>query len=113
MSAQIPPKLVYFRPDLPPLSEDSAGEFMVDAESPPVPNTSLGRDELWVHCYDDLMAAAAERIGQEVTRLNGSCAHVVDEHIEPKVSYERGEAWLAGTFTFVLYRHPAPTSANS
>ena len=113
MSATTPTKLVYFRRELPPLSDDAVGEYLVDASSPAVPNTSLGRDELWAHCYDDLMANASERIGQEVLRLHGSCAHVVDEHIEPKVSYERGEAWLAGTFTFVLYRHSREASPTS
>ena len=60
-----------------------------------------------------LVVRAGARVGQEVVRLHGSCAHVVDEHIEPKVSYERGEAWLAGTFTFVLYRHPSEPSPTS
>lgn len=113
MRAESPAKLVYFRRELPPLQDETAGEFVVEAESPPVPNTGLGRDELWTHCYDDLMHSAVERIGQEVVRLHGSCAHVVDEQIEPKVSYERGEAWLWGMFTFVLYRHPGPSTSAS
>lgn len=107
MAEESPTKLVFFRRELPPLREDTAGEFVVEATSLKVPNTSLGKEELWTHCYDDLMANAALRIGQEVVRLHGSCAHVVDEQIEPKVSYELGEAWLAGTFTCVLYRHPS------
>ena len=68
MRAESPAKLVYFRRELPPLQDETAGEFVVEAESPPVPNTGLGRDELWTHCYDDLMHSAVERIGQEVVR---------------------------------------------
>ena len=100
-------QIVYGRRELPPLSEELEGSHEVTAHSDKVHYDWADRDGLWGKCYDSLMAAARARIAQEVDRLHGSCAHVVDEQITSKTSDATGEFWLIGTFTFVLYRHPA------
>lgn len=103
-------KIVHWRNELPPLSEKLEGEHVVEARSQAVPN-SAEHDHLWKLCYESLIAAAAERIEQEVRRLGGSCAHVVDEKIEPKTNHHTGEYWLTGRFLYVMYQHEIPASA--
>ncbi len=56
--------------------------------------TSAHRDELWDQCYRDLMARVQLRLGQEVHRLGGDYAHVLDETIGSKHDYHSGEVWL-------------------
>ena len=51
-------------------------------------------------------ARARARIGDEVTRLGGSCAHVVDEVIAVRRDDGSGDFWLSGTFRYVMYVHP-------
>ena len=64
-------------------------------------------------CEDDacgiesVMAAAESRIGNEIARLGGDCAHVHGESLGAKHDDVAGEAWLHGTFTYILYRRPA------
>ena len=103
----VSPKVVYWRRDLPPLRDESIGEQEVQARSASVALSSVEHDQLWADCYPNLLQAASERITQEVLRLHGSCAHVLDEKIEAKTSYATGEYWLEGRFTYVLYVHPA------
>jgi bisphosphoglycerate-independent phosphoglycerate mutase (AlkP superfamily) len=97
---------VYWRRELPPLAEQPREEHVVQARSAPVRYSSIDRDQLWGRCYPGLMEAAAHRVAQEVERLHGSCAHIVDEFVEPKINNATDEYWLEGRFTYVLYQHP-------
>ena len=99
-------KIVYWHRDLPPLDADALGEHTVEATSGHVPGR-LAHDELWSRCYDSLMAQAHTRLTQEVTRLGGHYAHVLDESIDARHNDALGEAWLYGRFTNMLYRRPA------
>ena len=100
------PKIVYWRRELPPLSEQVEGEHEVTATSARVHASWAERDALWGRCYEDLMTRARERIAQEVVRLGGSCAHVLDEAITSRRDDAAEEMWLTGSFRFVLYTHP-------
>ena len=97
-------KIVYWHRELPPLEAEVAGEYTVEAASAPVPGTIARRDDLWDTCYCDLMEKTRARIEQEVARLHGDYARVVDEAIEPRRDEVKGEAWLRGRFSYVLYR---------
>lgn len=50
------------------------------------------------------MAQARTRLEQEVVRLGGHFAHVLDESIDSRHDETTGEAWLHGCFTYMLYR---------
>jgi len=93
---------VFWHRDLPPLDAVVVGEHTVEANSPRVPGTLAHRDDLWDVCYHQLMAQAAERMMAEVSRLGGRYAHVNGESIGAKHDDAAGEAWLHGTFTYVL-----------
>jgi len=80
------------------------GEHVVEASSRRVPGTLSHRDELWDRCYQDLMARARARLTQEIARLGGDCAHVLDEFVDSRHDPKTGEAWLDGRFAYVLYR---------
>jgi hypothetical protein len=54
-----------------------------------------------------LMAQARERLEQEIARLGGHYAHVLDESVDSRHDDVAGEAWLHGRFTYMLYRRPA------
>lgn len=99
-------KVIYWRRELPPLSECVEGEHEVTATSDRVQLDWANRDALWGRCHDSLMASARARITQEVERLHGSCAHVLDESISSRRDEATLEFWLEGRFTFVLYVHP-------
>jgi hypothetical protein len=64
------------------------------------------RDELRERCYQDLMNRARIRLEQEVLRLGGNYAHVLDESVESSYDDATGESWLHGSFTYMLYRQP-------
>jgi hypothetical protein len=98
--------VVYWRRDLPPLSEEIEGEHEVEAESPHVHYDFGRREAMWSKCYGLLQEVAEERIRQEVLRLGGSCAHVVDEAITAKTDDAAALFWLRGRFRFVMYVHP-------
>ena len=98
--------LIYWRRELPPLSEQLEGEHEITADSERVHASWADRDTLWGRCYQDLMARARERIIQEVLRLGGSCAHVLDEAVTMKRDDRTEEFWLAGRFRYVMYVHP-------
>lgn len=100
------PKVVYWHRELPPLDAEPMAEHTVEANSSRVPGTLAHRDDLWDRCYQELMADAESRLGQEVARLGGHCAHVHTESISPKHDDAAGEAWLHGLFTYLLYRRP-------
>ena len=99
-------KVAYWHRDLPPIEAEIAGEGTLEATSRRVPGTIAHRDDLWYACYADLMAQAELRLVQEVHRLGGDYAHVFDEAIDVRRDDIKGEAWLHGRFSFVLYRRP-------
>jgi hypothetical protein len=98
------PKRVYWHHDLPPIAAEVMADHTVEANSGRVPGTISHRDELWHRCYDELMANASARLGQEIARLGGDYAHVHDESIETRHDAATGEAWLHGRFSYMLYR---------
>ena len=103
-------KTVYWHRELPPINAKALGEHIVEATSKRVSNTLLHRDELWDCCYEGLMANAGARIEQEVGRLGGTCAHVLDESVNSRSNDVTHEAWLHGRFRYMLYRdEPKPT----
>lgn len=95
---------IFWHRDLPPLDAQVMGEHTVEANSDRVAGTLAHRNELWDACYRQLMAHAAGRVAAEVTRLGGCYAHVHGESIGAKHDDAADEAWLHGTFTYVLYR---------
>jgi hypothetical protein len=99
--------IVYWHRELPPVDADVVDEHVIEAVSSRVEGTLSHRDELWDRCYEELMVAARARIEQEVARLGGHYAHVVDESIDSKHDDATVEAWLHGRFTYVLYRKAA------
>jgi len=99
-------QIVYWHRELPPLDAEILGEYTVDATSRHVPGTIAHRDELWRLCYEDLMMRTRTRLEQEVARLGGHYAHVFDESIDVRRDDAKGEAWLGGRFSYVLYRRP-------
>ena len=52
------------------------------------------------------MAQALTRLEQEVRRLGGHYAHVLSESIDTRHNDATGEAWLHGTFGYVLLGQP-------
>jgi hypothetical protein len=60
--------------------------------------------DLWDRCHASLMAHATDRLVQEVARLGGHYAHVLDEHIDSKRDDRTNESWLHGRFSYVLYK---------
>ena len=89
------------------MSEQLEGEHTVQATSDWVGYSFAERDKLWAACHANLLSNTGERIAQEVERLGGSCAHVLEEDIAPKIDNSLDRYRLEGTFTYVLYRHPA------
>jgi hypothetical protein len=97
--------IVYWHRELPPSDAEQMGEHVVEATSARVPSTLAHRDELWDRCYEDLMAEARARLEQEVVRLGGNYAHVLDESVDSRRDDVTGESWLHGCFTYLLYRN--------
>ena len=64
------------------------------------------RDDLWDQCYRDLMAQVHLRLDQEVHRLGGDYAHVLEETIGSKHDDRTGEVWLRGCIKYLLLRRP-------
>ena len=83
-------------------SGDVMGEGMLEATSGRVPGTLANRDQLWDSCFAELMGQARIRLEQEVRRLGGLYAHVLSESIDTRRNDATGEAWLHGTFAYVL-----------
>jgi hypothetical protein len=96
-------KAIYWHRDLPPIDASPMGEHTVEANSTHVPGTIAARDALWDGCQGDLAHEVELRLSQEVNRLGGRFAHVLDERIEVKRDPVRNEAWLHGRYTYVLY----------
>ena len=99
-----PAKAIYWHRELPPRDAEAIGEHTIDATSHRVPDTIAHRDELWDACKDDLMARITERLQEEISRLGGRYAHVLNESSDTKHDAAAGEAWLRGRLTYVLYR---------
>jgi hypothetical protein len=99
-------KTVFWHRELPPLEAEAIGEHVIEAVSQRVAGTLAHRDEIWDQCYADLMAQARVRLEQEVARLGGDVAHVLEESVDSRRDDARGEAWLRGRFTYVLCRMP-------
>jgi hypothetical protein len=96
------PHVVYWHRELPPNRADVMGEGMLEATSGRVPGTLANRDQLWDSCFAELMGQARIRLEQEVRRLGGQYAHVLSESIDTRRNDATGEAWLHGTFAYVL-----------
>jgi hypothetical protein len=105
-SAQDATKIIYWHRELPPFDAEPMGEHILEGASASVPSTLAYRDELWNHCYEDLMIRSSTRLKQEVARLGGDYAHVLDESVDSRHNDVSGESWLHGSFTYMLYGRP-------
>ncbi len=101
-----PRSLVFWHRDLPPIDAEVVDEHVVEAVSDRVAGMIERHGELWDSCYALLMTRATARIEQEVTRLGGDYAHVLDEHVDGHRDDATSESWLHGRFSYVLYRRP-------
>jgi hypothetical protein len=99
-------KIVYWHRELPPYDAEMMGEHTIEATSGRVAGTCGYRDELWDRCYQELMANTRGRLTQELARLGGDYAHVLDESIDTRRDDVAGEAWLHGCFSYMVYRRP-------
>ena len=90
--------IVYWHRQLPPLDAQLLGEHVLEATSGRVQGTLAHQDELWDRCYRELIANTEARFGQEVARLGGHYAHVLDKSIHGRRDDIAGEAWLQGRF---------------
>ena len=99
-------KTVYWHSELPPFDAEAMGEHVVEATSGRLPSTLARRDEVWNRCYEELMAQAHARLTQEIARLGGEYAHVLDESVDSRHDDVTGESWLHGRFSYILYRRP-------
>src|SRR5262245_23824504 len=84
-------KLIYWHRELPPFDAEAIGEHTVEATSDRVPDTITCRDHLWDRGKEDLMVRARERLTQEISRLGGRYAHVLDEAIDTRHDASTGE----------------------
>jgi hypothetical protein len=99
--------IIYWHRELPPFDAEAMAEHVVEATSQRVPGTLVHRSELWDQCCKNLMAQAHTRLQQEVLRLGGDYAHVLDEFIDSRHDDVTGETWLHGRFVYMLYRRRA------
>jgi hypothetical protein len=104
MTREIRPSTVYWHRNLPPIDAEAVGEHTIEASSSRIPGTIARRDDLWDECHRSLTAEVEARLAQEVARLGGRWAHVVDEHIDTKRDAVTNETWLHGRYAYVLYR---------
>jgi hypothetical protein len=103
-------KVVYWHRELPPLDAQAIQDHVIEAASNRVTGAIERHGELWHRCYATLMENTRLRLEQEVTRLGGHYAHVIDEHIEIKQDDAKGESWLDGRFNYMLYRRTGSSS---
>jgi len=99
-------KIVYWHRDFPPLDAEALGEHTVEANSMRVAGSLAHRGDLWDQCYRDLMAQVHLRLDQEVQRLGGDYAHVLEETIGSRRDDCSGEVWLHGCIKYLLLRRP-------
>jgi hypothetical protein len=102
-------KIVYWHRDLPPLDAEILDEHVLEAKSDRVSGSIERTGELWDRCHTALIEHANDRFIQEVARLGGDYAHVVDEHIDSRRDDLTTESWLQGRFNYVLYRRTSTT----
>jgi len=100
-------KAIYWHRELPPLNAEPIGERFIEINSMHVPGTLAHRDELWNQCYDDLVDKFATELDREILRLGAQYAHVLSESIDSKRNDVANEAWLHGSFAYVVYRRSA------
>jgi len=105
-------KTVYWHRELPPVEAESVGEHTIEASSRRAPDTFENREELWRSCYDDLMRDLGVKLQQEMARLGGDYAHILDEAIDTRHDPVAGQTWLHGRFTYMLYRRPEQTASS-
>jgi hypothetical protein len=103
-SEDTPRKVVYWHQELPPLDGEVLGEEVIESLSDRVPGAIEHHGELWHRCYETLMEHTRLRLEQEVRRLGGHYAHVLDEHVDSRRDDGAGQSWLHGRFKYVLYR---------
>ena len=99
-------KCIYWHRELPPLEAELMGEHVLEATSSRVQGSLAHRDELWDRAYRELIENTQSRMNQEIDRLGGHYAHVLDESIDSRHDDATGEAWLHGRFSYALYRKP-------
>lgn len=97
-------KRIYWHRELPPLEAEMIGEHVLEATSSRLRGSLSGQGERWDRAYQELMENAHTRMRQEIERLGGRYAHVLDESIDSRRNDATGEAWLHGRFTYALYR---------
>jgi hypothetical protein len=97
-------KNIYWHRELPPRAAEAVGEHTVEAVSQRVRSRMAHGDVLWRQCYEDLMARAQIRLEEELARLGGDYAHVLNEFVDSRHDDASGESWLHGQFTYMLYR---------
>ena len=105
-------KCVYWHRELPPFDAVMMGEHVLEATSGRMRGTLAHRDELWDRAYRELMENTQARMQQEIARLGGHNAHVLDESIDSRHDDATGEAWLHGRFTYALFRRPLMPNAG-
>ena len=98
-------KSVNWHRDLPPLDGVILHGHVVEATSDRVSGSIVRHGDLWDRCYASLMGHTTDRLVQEVARLGGHYAHVLDEHVDSKRDDRTNESWLQGCFSYVLYKH--------
>jgi len=106
-----PGRSIFWHRELPPLDAEPLGTHTLEATSDRI--AIADRDELWDRCRATLEAHVYERLQQEIARLGGDCARIIDEDLEPKRDDANGEIWLYGRFEYVLYRHESAVSLQS
>src|SRR5262245_47562335 len=104
MAVEHPPVGIFWHRDLPPVEAEPMGEHTIEASSSRVPDKIANRDALWSRCKEDLTAKTRGRLEEEIVRLGGRYAHVLDERIDTRHDPVTGEAWLHGQFNYMLYR---------
>ena len=93
---------IFWHRELPPLDAMAIAEHHIEATSLRVSGALGYRDKLWLHCYRDLIAQTTARLEQEIQRLGGRYAHILDESITSHHDDASGEGWLAGRFRYTL-----------
>jgi|SRR5215467_853377 len=97
-------QVIFWHSELPPVDAEPMEEHVVEAQSKRVPSSIAHRGDLWNLCCEELMVQVGFRLKQEILRLGGNYAHVLNESIHSKHDDVSGEAWLHGQFTYMLYR---------
>ncbi len=97
-------KRIFWHGDLPPLEAEMLDEHWVVARSDAVKYRFDHKTELWAQCVDSLRVNLEHRLGQEIRRLGGDYAHILDERVVPKIDHESDTYCLEGRYDYVLFR---------